>query len=142
MAIGLLTSMVSAAFVWLWQRGRNTRALHRKARLLGMRPGETCIVVMNHKWDRPGVAAHHDVQAMVEAVVLARELGCEVSMRVSGDFRDRGAQPPRQRGAALQRPTGLHGLRGGGGDLPVGPRAARARTRRQVPAAVGDAAGP
>lgn len=87
-AIGLLTSMLSAAFVWLWQRGRNTRALHRKSRFFGMRPGETCIVVMNHKWDRPGVATHHDVQAMVEAVVLARELDCEVSMRVSGDFRD------------------------------------------------------
>ncbi|TXS54141.1 hypothetical protein EAO75_07025 [Streptomyces sp. uw30] len=87
-AIGLLTSMLSAAFVWLWHHGRKARALHRMAGFFGMRPGETCIVVMNHKWDRPGVAAHHDVQAMVEAVVLARELGCEVSMRVSGEFRD------------------------------------------------------
>lgn len=86
-AIGLLTSMLSATFVWLWQRGRNARALHRKAQFFGMRPGETCVIVMNHKWDRPGVAAHHDVQAMVEAVVLARDLGCEVKMRISGEFR-------------------------------------------------------
>ncbi|MEU1180221.1 hypothetical protein ABZ464_21675 [Streptomyces sp. NPDC005820] len=86
--IGLVTSMISAVLVWLWQRGRNARALYGKARFFGMRPGETCIVVMNHKWDRPRTAAHHDVQAMVEAVVLARELGCEVSMRVSGEFRD------------------------------------------------------
>lgn len=87
-AIGLVTSVLSGGLVWLWQRGKVIRAVHRRARFFGLSPGETCIVVMNNRWDKPGSTSHHDVQAMVEAVVLAHGVGCSVSVRSSDEFRE------------------------------------------------------
>ncbi|WP_116211562.1 hypothetical protein [Streptomyces olivoreticuli] len=87
-AIGLVTSVLSGGWVWLWQRGKAARILQRRARFFGLRPGETCIIVMNNRWDLPGSAEHHDVQAMIEAAVLAHQVGCAVSMRSSDEFRE------------------------------------------------------
>ncbi|MDC2960392.1 hypothetical protein PO587_38800 [Streptomyces gilvifuscus] len=85
--IGLVTSMLSGSSVWLWQRHARRRFLRRKARFFGIVPGDVCIVVMNNKWNAPGSAQHRDVQAMLKAAMLAAELGCEVTMRSSDEFR-------------------------------------------------------
>ncbi|MEV6804751.1 hypothetical protein ACH4NF_16755 [Streptomyces sp. NPDC017248] len=85
--IGLVTSTLSGGAVWLWQRHARRRFLRRKARFFGIVPGDPCIVVMNNKWDAPGSAQHRDVQALLKAATLATELGCEVTMRSSDEFR-------------------------------------------------------
>jgi len=88
LAIALVTSVLSGGFVWLWQRGRAARILHQRARFFRLWPGEPCIIVMNNRWDNPGSTEHRDVQAMVEAVILAREVGCSVLVRSSDEFRE------------------------------------------------------
>jgi hypothetical protein len=84
--IGLATSVISGALVWLWERGKRGRALARKARFFGVAPGKPCLIVMNSKYDSPRSAAHQDVQAMIEVATLAGELGSEVTVTSSADF--------------------------------------------------------
>ncbi|WP_246204521.1 hypothetical protein [Streptomyces tailanensis] len=86
-AVGLVTSVISGSCVWLWQRGKQARALRRKAAFFGIAPGGECLIVMNDKYDRPGSAAHRDVRAMIEVATLASELGCQVSVESSNVFR-------------------------------------------------------
>lgn len=86
--IGLLTSALSGSAVWLWERGRNTQLSRGRSRFFGTRPGETCVIVMNNQWDRPGTTSHHDVQAMIEIAVLIREMNCAVSVKSSDQFRE------------------------------------------------------
>ncbi|MDL5206356.1 hypothetical protein [Streptomyces sp. ALI-76-A] len=87
LAIGLVPSLISGGAVWVWQRHGRRRRLREKTRFFGLRPGDTCIVVLNNKWNAPGSTQHHDVPAMLEAALLAREMGCAVSMRSSDEFR-------------------------------------------------------
>ncbi len=77
-AMGLVTSLLGGGFVWLWERGKRTRTLNRKARFFGIRPGETCLVVLPNKHNAPGTAHHRDVQAVVQVAMLAGELGGHV----------------------------------------------------------------
>lgn len=84
--LGLLTSCLSGSAVWLWQQGRRTRRLRLKSRVVGARPGETCLIVMNNKAGAPGSAHHSDVQAMIEVAVLVHELRCQVVVTRSDDF--------------------------------------------------------
>ncbi|MFD8213168.1 hypothetical protein ACFV2U_05410 [Streptomyces sp. NPDC059697] len=86
--VGLVTSVLSGGLVWIWQRVGTTRDQRRRCAFFGLEPGGTCIVVMNNQWNKPGSTEHHDVQAMIEAVVLARRTGCEVITRSSDEFRD------------------------------------------------------
>ncbi|MDT3398948.1 hypothetical protein RKE29_20255 [Streptomyces sp. B1866] len=81
-----MTSLVGGGLVWLWERGRRTGALNRKAAFFGVRPGETCLIVLGSKYNTPGTAAHRDVRAAVELAMLAGELGCRLTLE-SGDFR-------------------------------------------------------
>ncbi|MEU7471865.1 hypothetical protein AB0A94_25645 [Streptomyces sp. NPDC044984] len=85
--LGLLASCLSGLAVWLWQRGRHTRDLRLRMRVVGARPGDTCLIVMNNKYGAPGTTHHHDVQAMIEAAVLSHSLRCEVEIVRSDDFR-------------------------------------------------------
>ncbi|RNF98410.1 hypothetical protein EEJ42_36260 [Streptomyces botrytidirepellens] len=85
-ALGLVTSLLGGGFVWLWERGKRTRALNRKAGFFGVRPGETCLVVLPNKHNAPRAVHHRDVRAVVELAMLAGELGCQVSV-ASGSFR-------------------------------------------------------
>lgn len=79
--IGLVTTVISGASVWLWERGRQARSQHRKARFFGLENGTSCVVVMNDKYSMPGSTAHDDVYALVEIAMLARNMDSEVSIR-------------------------------------------------------------
>ncbi|GGU41816.1 hypothetical protein GCM10010211_01120 [Streptomyces albospinus] len=78
--MGLVTSLLSGGFVWLWERGKRTRKLYRKASFFGVRPGETCLVVLPSKHNSPRTVHRRDVQAVVQIAMLAGELGCQVSV--------------------------------------------------------------
>jgi hypothetical protein len=86
-AIGLLTSCLSGGAVWLWQRGKHSREFRARSRFFGSKPGGTCLIVMNNKHGAPGSTHHSDVQALLEAAVLAHELGCDSAVRSSDEFR-------------------------------------------------------
>ncbi|QKV93992.1 hypothetical protein HUT19_21380 [Streptomyces sp. NA02950] len=84
--IGLVTSLLGGGLVWLWERGKRTRRLHRKAGFFGVVPGETCLIVLGSKHHEPGSAHPRDVRSVVELAMLAGELGCQVTV-MSSDFR-------------------------------------------------------
>ncbi|WP_206614290.1 hypothetical protein [Streptomyces sp. E1N211] len=92
--LGLLASCLSGLAVWLWQRGRHNRDLRLRMRVVGARPGDTCLIVMNNKYGAPGTTHHHDVQAMIEAAVVSHSLGCEVEVVRSDDFRGSNGNRP------------------------------------------------
>ncbi|MEU1272588.1 hypothetical protein [Streptomyces sp. NPDC005799] len=85
-AIGLVTSLLGGGFVWLWERARRTREVNKRADFFGVRPGQTCLVVLGNKHNSPGTATYRDVRAAVELALLAGELGCDVLVE-SGEFR-------------------------------------------------------
>ncbi|MEU3919362.1 hypothetical protein [Streptomyces sp. NPDC029004] len=85
-AIGLVTSLLGGGFVWLRERAKRARAVNKRAAFFGVRPGQTCLMVLGNKHNAPGTAHHRDVRAMLELAMLAAELDCHVSLE-SGDFR-------------------------------------------------------
>ncbi|MER5752360.1 hypothetical protein [Streptomyces sp. NPDC002088] len=85
-AIGLVTSLLGGGFVWLGERAKRAREVNRRAGFFGVRPGETCLVVLGAKHDSSGTAHYGDVRAIVEFSLLAGELGCDAELE-SGDFR-------------------------------------------------------
>ncbi|MFI2203197.1 hypothetical protein ACH47Z_20915 [Streptomyces sp. NPDC020192] len=109
-AIGLLTSLLGGGFVWLWERAKRTRAVNRRAAFFGVRPGQTCLVVLGGKYNAPGTAHYRDVRAIVELTLLAGELGCEVSVE-SGDFRGSNGDSTE---FCVGGPTGGSNIRTGG----------------------------
>ncbi|MFI0485217.1 hypothetical protein [Actinomadura sp. 9N215] len=86
--IGLVTTVLSGGGVWLWNRAKQARTLHRKAAFFGLEGGAPCVVVMNDKYSKPGSMAQDDVHALVEIALLGRELGSPVSIRRSQEFRE------------------------------------------------------
>lgn len=85
-ALGLATSLVGGGFVWVWERAKRTRRLNRKAAFFGVRPGETCLIVLGNKHNAPGTAQYADIRAVMEIAMLVGELGCAVEVE-TGDFR-------------------------------------------------------
>jgi hypothetical protein len=85
-AVGLATSLVGGVLVWLWERGKRARVANGKAAFFGVRPGETCLIVLGDKHDAPGTSPRSDVRATVELAMLAAELGCDVELE-SGSYR-------------------------------------------------------
>jgi hypothetical protein len=86
--VGLVTSVVSATAVWLWQHARNARVVRRKAAFFGIQSGGTCLIIMNNKWSKPGSTAHPDVHALIEIATLAHDLGAEISVRSCDEIRE------------------------------------------------------
>lgn len=84
--IGLVTSLLGGGFVWLWERAKKARAVNRRAAFFGVRPGETCLIVLGNKHDAPGTAHYRDVRAVIELTLLIGELGCKAAVE-SGAFR-------------------------------------------------------
>ncbi|MFI0739967.1 hypothetical protein ACH4PU_18055 [Streptomyces sp. NPDC021100] len=84
--IGLVTSFLGGAFVWLWERAKRTREVNRRARFFGVRPGQTCLVVLGNKYNAPKATAYPDTRAAVELALLAGELGCDVTVE-PGNYR-------------------------------------------------------
>ncbi|MGW8695691.1 hypothetical protein ACWGOK_01855 [Streptomyces eurythermus] len=85
-AIGLVTSLLGGAFVWVWERAKRTRAVNRRAEFFGVRPGQAGLVVLANKYNAPGTTSHRDARAGMELALLAGELGCDVLVE-TGDFR-------------------------------------------------------
>lgn len=85
--VGLVTSLIGGAFVWLWERGKNARLLRRRADFFGLVPGETCLVVIGNKYNVKRAATHKDVRAIIEVATLASQVGCDVATESSDDFR-------------------------------------------------------
>src|SRR4051812_751177 len=83
--MGLVTSLLGGGFVWLWERARRIRAVNRRAAFFGVRPGQTCLVVLGSKYNAPGTAHYRDVRAVVELALLAGVLGCQVTVE-TGEF--------------------------------------------------------
>ncbi|WP_234048244.1 hypothetical protein [Streptomyces liliifuscus] len=83
---GLVTSLLGGVFVWLWDRAKRIREVNRRAAFFGVRPGQTCLIVLGNKYNAPGTVHYRDVRAVVELSLLAGELGCKVAVE-SGDFR-------------------------------------------------------
>ncbi|MEU3523585.1 hypothetical protein AB0E62_06920 [Streptomyces sp. NPDC038707] len=84
--IGLVTSLLGGAFVWVWERAKRTREVNRRAEFFGVRPGQACLVVLGSKYNSPGTTTHRDARAAMELAVLAGELGCDVLVE-TGAFR-------------------------------------------------------
>ncbi|MFC8661829.1 hypothetical protein [Streptomyces sp. NPDC057199] len=87
MLVGLVTSLIGGGFVWLWERGRRTGRLRRKADFFGLVPGETCFIVIGNKHNTRGLTTHKEIRAMIEVATLAGQLGCDVATESSDDFR-------------------------------------------------------
>ena len=84
--IGLVTSVLSGGSVWLWDRGKNIRVVRRKAAFFGLKPGGTCLIVMNNKYNKVGSTHHHDVHAMIEVATLANDTGTRIAVESCNDF--------------------------------------------------------
>lgn len=76
-AIGLITSVVSGICVWLWQRVKTSRRIRRKATFFGIAEGSECLVVINHYPGLRWMMRHEDIYALVEVVMLVRDLGAQ-----------------------------------------------------------------
>ncbi|MGY0024701.1 hypothetical protein [Streptomyces sp. cg35] len=81
-----MTSLLGAAFVWLRARAKRLRVVNRQAAFFGVRPGQTCLMVLGSKYNSPGSAHYRDVRAAMELALLASELGCHVELE-PGTFR-------------------------------------------------------
>lgn len=79
--VGIVTSIFTAAAVWLWQKISKSKVLNRKAAFFGMAPEEKCLAVMNHNPKLSDAAmSHEDIQTLVEVVSLAHEVGVELEI--------------------------------------------------------------
>ncbi|MGW1781768.1 hypothetical protein ACWCQQ_21870 [Streptomyces sp. NPDC002143] len=85
--VGLVTSLIGGGFVWLWERGKRSRVLQRKADFFGLVPRETCFIVIGNKYNAREVATHKEIRAMIEVATLAGQLGCDVATESSDEFR-------------------------------------------------------
>lgn len=87
-AIGLVTSVVGGAAVWLWQRVRSGSILRRQEAFFGLRRRGICLIVMNNTAARLGATHHNDVQAMIEVATLASGIGSSVLIESCNDFHE------------------------------------------------------
>ncbi len=60
--------------------------MNRRAAFFGVRPDQTCLIVLGAKYNTPGTAHYRDVRAVMELTLLAGELGCHVALE-PGTFR-------------------------------------------------------
>jgi hypothetical protein len=85
--VGLVTSLVTAAAVWLWQRARGSRVLRRKAALLGVTSGTPVVVAATSTWGDAGTTRLPDLQAVVRLAMAVTELGNQVAVRPAAEVR-------------------------------------------------------
>ncbi|MET9998626.1 hypothetical protein ACIPM5_29085 [Streptomyces microflavus] len=85
--VGLATSLIGGACVWLWERSKRSRTVRRKAAFFGVVPGETCVIIIGNKHNLPDVTNRKDVRAIIEVATLAGQLGCDVVTESSNEYR-------------------------------------------------------
>lgn len=78
--ISLVASVITGVAIWLWNRARHSRTLIRKSSFFGIRPGESCLIVMNHHPLAQNMMSHGDIETLVEAVKIVHEVGGEVTV--------------------------------------------------------------
>jgi hypothetical protein len=72
--VGIITSIVTAIVVWLWDKIRKSRILNRRAAFFGIVPEDKCLAVMNHNPKSLSTMSHSDVQTLIEVVRLADKI--------------------------------------------------------------------
>ena len=85
-ALGLITSVVGGAAVWLWQHLAVRRSRRAKESFFGLARGLGCVIIFNNAAGRRGAMHHNDVQAMIEVATLAASTGSPVSVESCNDF--------------------------------------------------------
>jgi len=85
-ALGLITSVVGGAAVWLWQRLAVRRSRRAKESFFGLARGTGCLIIFNNAAGRRGAMHHNDVQAMIEVATLGASTGSPVSVESCNDF--------------------------------------------------------
>ena len=85
-ALGLITSVVGGAAVWLWQHLAVRRSRRAKESFFGLARGTGCLIIFNNAACRRGAMHHNDVQAMIEVATLAASTGSPVSVESCNDF--------------------------------------------------------
>ena len=85
-ALGLITSVVGGAAVWLWQHLAVRRSRRAKESFFGLARGLGCLIIFNNAAGRRGAMHHNDVQAMIEVATLAASTGSPVSVESCNDF--------------------------------------------------------
>ncbi|MFE9662937.1 hypothetical protein [Streptomyces sp. NPDC005955] len=108
--IGLVTSFLGGTLVWLWERAKRARAVNRRAAFFGVRPGQSCLIVLGNKHGSPRTATYRDVEAAMALALLAGELDCKVVLE-TGSFRGSNADRTE---FCVGGPTGGANLRTGG----------------------------
>lgn len=72
--VGIITSVVTAVVVWLWEKIRASQILNRKSGFFGISPKENCLVVINHDARNQNAMAQGDVETLIEAARLVDEI--------------------------------------------------------------------
>jgi hypothetical protein len=85
-ALGLVTTVVGGAVVWLWQRLAVRRSRRAKERFFGLARGTDCLIIFNNAAGRRGAMNHHDVYALIGVATLAASTGSPVSVVSCNDF--------------------------------------------------------
>jgi hypothetical protein len=83
--VGLITSLISGASVWVWGRARVTRRQRDRARFFGVSPGDTCRIVAPQAFGAPRTVSKHDVFSIVELAKLMRDLRADVDVVAAGE---------------------------------------------------------
>ena len=85
-ALGLITSVVGGAAVWLWQHLAVRRSRRAKESFFGLARDTGCLIIFNNAAGRRGAMHHDDVYAMIEVAALAASTGSPVSVESCNDF--------------------------------------------------------
>jgi hypothetical protein len=79
-AVGLITSVISGASVWVWGRARVTRRRRERAKFFGLSPGDSCRIVAPHAFGAPRAVSKHDMFSIVELAKLMRDLRADLDV--------------------------------------------------------------
>lgn len=76
--VSLVSSLITGAAVWLWQRTRNRRSFALMSRFFGVQPGEKCVVIMSDHHLQTGATSHEDAASVAEAAIITHDLKTEL----------------------------------------------------------------
>ncbi|MEU1436415.1 hypothetical protein ABZ438_20355 [Streptomyces sp. NPDC005786] len=85
--IGLITSLISGTSVWAWQRAKLARVWRRQRAFFGISPGQTCLIILSHRYDSPWVTSRYDVYALLEAAALVDQMRGQIGFEAVTEIR-------------------------------------------------------
>jgi hypothetical protein len=83
--VGLLTSLISGASVWVWSRARMGRRQRERAAFFGLAPGGHCRIVAPEAYGTPRAVSKHDLFSIVELAKLMRDLRADLDVVAAGE---------------------------------------------------------